>query len=80
MKKFEHQDQGTRKGACTFYTKKKSGNILIALSAVEVLWSLGPKALVHLHGMALTGRYWPKFELVKKNSDDGVPSSLSRLQ
>jgi hypothetical protein len=37
MKKFEHQDQGTRKGAGTFYTKNKSGNILIAVSAVEVL-------------------------------------------
>ena len=34
MKKFERQDQGTRKGAGTFYTKKKSGNILIVLSAV----------------------------------------------
>ena len=33
MKKFEHQDQGTRKGADTFYAKK-SGNNLIALSAV----------------------------------------------
>ena len=57
MKTFEHQDQGTRKGADTFYAKKKSGNNLIALSAVEVLWSLRTKALVHLHGMALIGRY-----------------------